>query len=357
MIFRQLFDAQTWTFTYVLADPATREAILIDTVFEQHLRDLALVRELGLTVRYVLDTHVHADHVTGAWLMRGAVGCKIALSRASGAAGADLLLDAGDTVAAGDVALEVRATPGHTDGCLTFVLADRSMAFTGDALLIRGAGRTDFQQGDAQRLFRSARTQILSLPDQCLLYPAHDYDGRSVTTVAEERAFNPRLGDRVREEDFVGYMENLGLPHPKRLAEAVPANLRCGRPGEGDAVPALPQWGPVVRTYAGVLEVEPSWVHAQGDTLTLVDVRELAEVRATPLGVIEGAMLVPLSTLRERLDDIPRDRPVITLCPAGARSAHAALVLERAGFAQVANLAGGLMRWRALGFPLPGAGA
>ncbi|MCB9785658.1 MAG: MBL fold metallo-hydrolase [Deltaproteobacteria bacterium] len=357
MIFRQLFDAPTWTFTYLLADEDTREAILIDTVFEQHLRDVALLRELGLTLRYTLDTHVHADHVTGAWLMRSALGSRIAMSRASGAEGADLLLDPGDRVQAGSVALDVRATPGHTDGCVTYVLADRTMAFTGDALLIRGAGRTDFQQGSAERLFDSVRTQVLSLPDDCLLYPAHDYDGRTVTTVAEERAFNPRLGDQVGKRDFVGYMDNLGLPHPKRLDVALPANLRCGRPLEGDEVPAAPTWGPVVRTYAGVLEIEPAWVHEHQDEVTLVDVREAAEVSATPLGVIAGARSVPLSALRERLDELPRDRPLITLCPAGARSAHAALLLERAGFERVANLAGGLMRWRALGFPMAAAAA
>jgi sulfur dioxygenase len=352
VIFRQLFDAQTWTYTYLLADDTSREGVLIDPVFEQHLRDVALVRELEVKLLYTLDTHVHADHVTGAWLMRDVLGSRIAIAKASGAHGADDDLDHGDVVRFGGLALEVRSTPGHTNGCVTYVLGDRSMAFTGDALLVRGAGRTDFQQGDAEMLFDSVRDQILSLPDDCIVYPAHDYNGRTSTTVGEERKHNPRLGDGVRKQDFVGYMSNLGLPHPKKLAEAVPANLQCGRPPEGTAVPCQPVWGPVIRTFAGVLEVGPDWVHAHRDELRFVDVRELEEVAATDMGKIEGSTVIPLSTLRERVSEVPHDRPVVTICPAGARSAQAALILEQAGVPSVANLFGGLIRWRALGYPV-----
>lgn len=352
IVFRQLFDSETWTYTYLLADPKSRDAILIDTVFEKHLRDLALIRELNLNLRYTLDTHVHADHVTGAWLMHEALGSKIVLAKASHAEGADLYLEPGDTIEAGSVKLEARATPGHTDGCMTFVLADESMAFTGDALLIRGAGRTDFQQGDAHLLFSSVREQILSLPEDCILYPGHDYNGRTSTTVAEERAHNPRLGDGKREEDFVAYMENLGLPHPKKLAQAVPANLVCGRPLDDASVPATPKWGPVVRTYAGVLEIDPEWVYKHLDELLVIDVREYEELSATPLGKLKGSMVVPLSELRERAEKIPKNKPVIAVCPAGGRSAQATLILEKAGFDRVANLNGGLFRWHDLGFPI-----
>ncbi len=341
MIFRQLFDSDSWTYTYLLADQSTREALLIDTVFEQHLRDLALLRELGLKLRYIVDTHVHADHVTGAWLMRQASGCQIAVARASNVVGSDLYLEHGSMLAAGSVKLLIRSTPGHTDGCMTLVLSDLSMGFTGDALLIRGAGRTDFQMGDARNLFKSVREQILSLPGECTLYPGHDYSGRTSTTVEEERAHNPRLGDGKREQDFVGYMENLGLPHPKKMKDAGPANLNCGRPCGGNTAPAVPDWGPVIRTFAGVLEIDPEWVHNNRDELVLVDVREREELIASPLGIIDGSIEIPLSILRDRLPDVPKTRPVITVCPAGARSAQAALILERAGFTQVANLTGG----------------
>ena len=316
------------------------------------MRDLALLRELGLTLRYTADTHVHADHVTGAWLMREATGSHIAFAKSSNAQDADRYLTHGDELSAGLVKLECRSTPGHTDGCMTFVLQDQSMAFTGDALLIRGAGRTDFQMGDAKMLFRSVREQVFSLPDDCKLYPGHDYNGRTSTTVREERAYNPRLGDGKREEDFVGYMENLGLAHPKQMDAAVPANLNCGRPDDENAAPKLPDWGPVVRTFAGVLEVDPEWVHKHRDQVVLIDVREQDEFEAGLLGQIEDCQRIPLSVLRDRLPDVPKDRPVITVCPAGARSAQAASILEAAGFTQVANLPGGLFRWQALGYPV-----
>jgi len=351
LIFRQLVDASTSTLTYVLADPNTREAVLIDSVFEQHLRDLALVRELDLTLLCTLETHVHADHVTGAWLMKQAVGSRINVPQDSGADGADRYLAHGDRVVFGSSVLEIRATPGHTDGCITYVLSDQSMAFTGDALLIRGAGRTDFQQGDPHRLYRSVREQIFSLPNDCCLYPGHDYSGRTVTSVGEERQHNPRLGDHVRERDFVGYMNNLGLPHPKRMDRAVPANLVCGRPAD-DAFPKPPGWGPVTRTFAGVWQVEPEWVHQHSGELCLIDVREEAEVAASPMGLLAGSKVIPLSVLRQRTDEVPRDCPTVTICPAGARSAFAATILEKSGVGKVANMRGGILEWRALGFPV-----
>src|SRR5690606_19885192 len=230
MIFRQLFDPPSSTYTYLLGDPATREALLIDPVFEQVRRDAALLQELGLRLRWTLETHVHADHVTGAWLLKERLKSRIGIGAASGAEGADQYLEPGAQVAFGKRLVEARATPGHTDGCMTYVLDDRSMAFTGDALLIRGCGRTDVQQGDPARLFLSVRTEIFSLPDECTLYPAHDYRGLTATSVGEEKLYNPRLAEGVLEQDFVGYMKHLGLPHPKQMDVAVPANLKCGKP-------------------------------------------------------------------------------------------------------------------------------
>lgn len=349
MLFRQLLDTDTSTFTYLLADEATREAVLIDCVYEQHFRDLALLRELDLRLTHTLETHVHADHVTGAWLMKQALGSSIGVSRASEAEGVDVSYAHGDTIAIGSLRLEVRATPGHTAGCVSFVLPSEKLVFTGDALLIRGAGRTDFQAGDPERLFRSVREQLLTLPPEFVVYPAHDYDGRCSSTIEEERRFNPRLGDGVREEDFVGYMKNLGLPHPKKLNIAVPANLVSGRPGDALNAPRLPDWGPVIRTYAGVLQVEPEWVHAHSAELTVIDVREIDEIKATEMGLLPHSVILPLSTLRQRLEELPKGRPIICVCPAGARSAIAATILEKAGVARVANLRGGILGWRAQG--------
>ena len=348
MLFRQLYDEQTSTYTYLLADAQSREAVLIDSVFEQHWRDLALIRELDLTLRMTLETHVHADHVTGAWLMKQATSSRIGLANAAGASCGDVLLAHGDVVRVGDIALEVRATPGHTAGCLSYVLPAERMVFTGDALLIRGAGRTDFQQGDAARLFHSVREQLFSLPDDYLVYPAHDYAGRCASTIGEERRHNPRLRDGVREPDFIGYMDNLGLAHPKQLELAVPANVACGQPAAGAHAPRPPGWGPVVRTYAGVWQVDPEWVHENTDVLTVIDVRESEEVKASPIESLPGARVMPLRTLREHVADVPRDRPVVVVCPSGARSAIAASILEKAGITHVASMRGGLLEYMAL---------
>lgn len=346
MLFRQLFDPQSSTYSYLLADTATREAVLIDPVYEQVRRDAALLEELGLKLVWTLETHVHADHVTGGWLLRHHCGSKIALSGDSGAQGADRMLQPGDRIDFGKRYLTVRATPGHTAGCLTYVLDSEEMAFTGDCLLIRGCGRTDFQGGDAGRLYTSVHTQIFTLPDDCLLYPGHDYRGLTVTSVGEEKAFNPRLGGQLSQGDFTGYMDNLGLDHPKKMDIAVPANLVCGRP-QDDAVPAdEPTWAPLSYTFAGIWELQPQWLEEHLSAAQILDVREAEEFDG-PLGHIPGARLIPLGELAGRSGELDSARPVVAVCRAGGRSAQATTILRRAGFKEVANLAGGMLRWRA----------
>lgn len=227
LIFRQLFDRESCTYTYLLADPKTKEAILIDPMYELVDRDVQIVRQLGLKLIYAANTHVHADHVTGTGLLKNQLPeCKSLISKISKAK-ADVYVEHGDNIEVGNVVLEVRSTPGHTDGCVTYVCHKEGMAFTGDALLIRGCGRTDFQQGDAARLYESVHSQILSLPDATKLYPAHDYKGFTVTTVAEEKSFNLRL--TKTKEEFIDIMKNLNLPYPKQIDVAVPSNMVCGQ--------------------------------------------------------------------------------------------------------------------------------
>jgi sulfur dioxygenase len=353
LIFRQLFDATSSTYTYLLGDAQSGRALLIDPVFEHVRRDSALLRELGVSLVATLETHVHADHVTGAWLLHQRTGSRILGAAAGGAQGLDRALTHGDRVEFGTRHLQVRATPGHTSGCLSFVLDDESMAFTGDALLIRGCGRTDFQHGSPQRLFQSVQAQILSLPPQCLLYPGHDYKGLTVSSVEEERRFNPRFGGSSNEADFAGYMNHLGLPHPKLMDIAVPANLRCGEPERPALLPEEPAWAALVWTFAGLWEIEPQALEDAGPQVQIVDVREPAEFTG-PLGHIRGAALIPLAELQARLVDIDCARPVVTVCRSGTRSAQAAVLLGKAGLTQVANLAGGMLRWRAAGYPVQG---
>jgi sulfur dioxygenase len=351
MVFRQLFDQQSSTYTYLLAERGSREALLIDPVFEQARRDVALLEELGLKLAWTLETHVHADHVTGAWLLKEKLGSRIAVPASSGAQGAERYLEPGDSIAFGKRTLEARATPGHTGGCLTYVLDDRSMAFTGDALLIRGCGRTDFQEGDARRLFRSVRAEIFSLPDACLLYPGHDYRGLTSTSVAEEKLYNPRLAESIGEEDFVGYMNHLGLPHPKQMEAAVPANLKCGKPEKTTSM--NPDWAPLTYTFAGIWEVQPHWLEEHLRDVQIVDVREADEFNG-PLGHLPGAKLIPLGSLNEKTSLLTKEKPVVAVCRSGARSAQATVMLARAGFDKVANLSGGMLRWRAQRFAVEG---
>jgi glyoxylase-like metal-dependent hydrolase (beta-lactamase superfamily II)/rhodanese-related sulfurtransferase len=335
----------------LLADAATRGAVLIDPVFEQARRDAALVEELGLKLAWTLETHVHADHITGAWLLREKLGSKIAVSRAGGAEGADRQLEDNEWIELGKRKIQVRATPGHTSGCLTYVLDDCSMAFTGDALLIRGCGRTDFQQGNARTLFRSVRDQIFSLPDDCIVYPGHDYRGLTMTSVGEEKLYNPRLAESIGEGDFVGYMEHLGLAHPKQMDLAVPANMKCGRPEKTSNQD--PEWAPLTYTFAGIWEVQPHWLEENLRAVQIVDVREPDEFNG-PLGHVPGAVLIPLGKLSAKTEELEKAKPLVVVCRSGARSAQATLMLGKAGFDKVANLSGGMLRWRAQRFPVDG---
>lgn len=223
---RQLFDPGSSTYTYLVWDEASREAALIDPVREQIDRDLQLIAELGLSLRHTLDTHVHADHVTAAGAIRERTGVKTVMGRL-GASCADVQLADGESISLGKSLVRAMDTPGHTDDSVSYLI--EGGVFTGDALLIRGCGRTDFQNGDSSTLYASVTGRIFALPDDTIVWPAHDYRGQTSSTVGEEKRFNPRLAGRTRDE-FVAIMASLHLPPPAKLAEAVPANRACGMP-------------------------------------------------------------------------------------------------------------------------------
>ncbi|MDU0111886.1 MBL fold metallo-hydrolase [Psychrosphaera aquimarina] len=345
MIFRQLFDAKSSTFTYILADEKSKVSVIIDPVFEQVNRDLALINELGLKLAYVFDTHCHADHVTGSWLLKHKTNSLIASAKAIGAENVDVQLKDNDKISFGQYEIEVRATPGHTDGCLTYVLHSQKMAFTGDALLIRGCGRCDFQQGSASQLFDSILQQIFSLPDDFSLYPGHDYSGRCSTSVAEEKQFNARLGGNASKQDFIGYMDNMKLPHPKYIDIALPGNLVSGKPEE---IPQEPTWAPVELSYGGIYQVSPYWVATHLDKVTILDVRENEEVQQSK---IKGAVTIPLGEVSAKLSTIPTDKPIVTFCRSGRRSALAVDILKKSGLTDVANIKGGMLAWQDQSLP------
>ncbi|MEW6613671.1 MAG: MBL fold metallo-hydrolase [Pseudomonadota bacterium] len=231
MIFRQLFDPTTSTLTYLLGDEATRQAVLIDSVLEQVDRDLALLQELGLTLAYTLETHIHADHVSGAKRLRELTGCKISVPDPAKLDCADLLVREGEPLQLGSLRIEPLHTPGHTDVDFCYRVGDR--VFTGDTLLIDGCGRTDFQSGDAAALYRSVQDKLFTLPGETLVYPGHDYNHRRVSSIEQERLRNPRLGGGKTLDEFVAIMDNLNLPKPAQIERAVPANLGCGRAAAG----------------------------------------------------------------------------------------------------------------------------
>ncbi|QNT69467.1 MBL fold metallo-hydrolase [Defluviicoccus vanus] len=230
MLFRQLFEPETSTYTYLLGCVRTGEAILIDPVLETIDRDLHLLQSLGLRLVYSIETHVHADHLTAAWELRRRRGCQVVYPAAEGVACADVQLSEEEPLTVGALQLWLLHTPGHTVGSACYLLADRAppMLFSGDALLIEGCGRTDLQGGDAAALYASVHARILSLPDDTLVYPGHDYNQRRVSSVGQERLRNPRLGDGKTLGEFIAIMTNLNLPLPNQINTAVVANRCCG---------------------------------------------------------------------------------------------------------------------------------
>lgn len=225
--FAQLYEQDTSTYTYIIADPYTREAAIIDPVLEMVERDLTLLHELNVKLKYILDTHIHADHITGSGELRKKTGAKSCVSEHAGADCIDIPLQDGQCLMLGAHKLDVMYTPGHTNSCVTFYFDGR--LFTGDCLLIRGCGRTDFQQGSAEELFNSVRTKLFCFPDDTLVYPGHDYKGHTASTVGLEKKFNLRLSLNTDKEKFLKVMADLKLDNPKRIHEAVPANMACGK--------------------------------------------------------------------------------------------------------------------------------
>ena len=320
MIFRQLFDAESSTYTYLLADETTREAVLIDPVREQLPRDLGLLRELELKLAYVLDTHVHADHITAAGSLRAQTGARTVAGR-KGPSCADVRVGRGDEIRVGAITISVLETPGHTDDSVTYRVDDH--LFTGDALLIRAVGRTDFQNGDARQLYDTITRVLFALPDETQVHPAHDYKGLTVTTIGEEKRFNARVAGRSREE-FVELMNGLDLPKPKKIDEAVPANRACGlAPGRD------------------VREIEPAALATRQAPGRIIDVRERLEFDGEH-GHLAGAELVPLADLKAAAERWNRSEPLYLVCETGERSARAAALLLELGFSNVSSVRGGM---------------
>ncbi|ACB54086.1 unknown [Crocosphaera subtropica ATCC 51142] len=234
MLFRQLFDAESSTYTYLIADRTLKQALLVDPVLEQVERDRQLLNELGLTLKYCLETHIHADHITGTGKLREITECLGIVPENAQIACADRWMKDKEVLQLGNVIVEAIATPGHTDSHFAY-LVNRKAILTGDALFIRGCGRTDFQSGDPGTLYDSVTQRLFTLPDETLVYPGHDYRGHTVSTIAEEKQYNPRFVGRTPQSgslrdrsEFITFMTNLNLPNPKKMMEAVPANEQCG---------------------------------------------------------------------------------------------------------------------------------
>ncbi len=343
MIFRQLFHAETCTYTYLVADRAGGEALIIDPVFERVDRYIQLLAELDLRLVKVLDTHVHADHITGMGELRDRTKCVTVMGEQSSVDVVSMRVAEGDTIDIEGVRLEVMYTPGHTDDSYSFRLADR--VFTGDTLLIRGTGRTDFQNGDARAAYDSIFNKLLKLADETLVYPAHDYKGDTVSTIGEEKAHNPRL--QVSSVDqYVDIMNNLKLPNPRLMDVAVPANLSIGL-GQGGAEPSA--WA---LTVAQVIEQ-----HGRPD-IALVDLREDAE-RARH-GVIPGSIHAPYTRLDRFIKPggvlremaVSTGKKLVYYCAYGERSAMAVQTSREIGLDNVCHLVGGIGAWAEAGGPI-----
>jgi sulfur dioxygenase len=327
----QLFDPASSTCTYLLFDTDSREALIIDPVDEQLERDLGVLREYGLTLVLAVETHAHADHVTSAGLLVEHTGARTAAPEACGIRTATLQLQDGAELAFGRERLRALHTPGHTAGSMCFYWEHGSQrhVFTGDTLLINGCGRTDFQSGDAAALYRSITERLFTLPDDTVVWPGHDYQGRQHSSIGAEKRGNARLAGKSLEE-FTAIMQGLDLPKPRRLDEAVPANLQSGlrHDAEGASLLAVrPAQG-----YAGNISPQLAWSWVERGEAVLIDVRSDAEREW--VGFVPGAvglawkqwpgMALNVDFDRQLLAAVPADKKVVLLCRSGVRSIAAA---------------------------------
>jgi glyoxylase-like metal-dependent hydrolase (beta-lactamase superfamily II)/rhodanese-related sulfurtransferase len=343
MIFRQLFDSVSGTYSYILASRAGGEALIVDPVLEKVDRYCQLLRELDLRLVKAVDTHLHADHVTGLGCLRDRTHCVTIMGEQTKADVVAMRVADGDKVTIEGVNLDVMYTPGHTDDSYSFLMGDR--VFTGDTLLIRGTGRTDFQNGDARAQYDSIFNRLLKLPDETLVYPAHDYKGDTVSTIGEERRYNPRL--QVRSiDDYVTLMANLKLPNPKMMDVAVPANMRVG----------LHQ-AELAKQGLSLSAREAIECLGRPDVL-LVDVREASE--RTKRGTISGALHAPYPVIADNLKPggmlrevaAATGRRIVFLCAYGERSAMAVQAAQEAGLVNAAHIEGGMDAWKKAGGPV-----
>ena len=337
MIFRQLFDSVSGTYTYLLASRRGGEALIIDPVLEKVERYLQLIKELDLRLVKAVDTHLHADHITGLGALRDRTHCITVMGEMSKADVVSMRLADGDKLTIEGVALEAIYTPGHTDDSYSFWMNDR--VFTGDTLLIRGTGRTDFQNGDARAQYDSIFNRLLKLPDETLVYPAHDYKGETVSTIGEEKVFNPRL--QVKSvDDYVALMNNLNLPNPKMMDVAVPANMKVGFAQE-----AIAQRGWAVTAKAAIALV------GRPD-IALVDLRERLEREKS--GVIPGSLHAPYPDLAANVHPggmlhelaSATGKRLLFYCAFGERSAMAVQAAQDAGLATACHIHGGIDAWK-----------
>lgn len=342
MTFHQLFEAETSTYTYLLADPDTKEAILIDPVLETVERDLKLISEYGYKLQYVLDTHIHADHITGAGEIRQRTGAKSAVSAKAKVSCVDVPLKDGEEIKFGKYSIKALETPGHTDSCMSYYIDGK--IFTGDALLIRGTGRTDFQQGSSAKLYDSITAKLFNLPEDTVVYPGHDYRGQTTSSIEMEKKYNPRIGGGKTKEQFMQIMAELKLANPKKIHEAVPANLACGM--------VKPKAGLQPATVDGIREVQPAQVRAHLGQAQLIDVRNPDEF-VGELGHIEGARLVTLGKdLMDFLKMADREAEIVFICRSGGRSGEATRISQEMGFKRTMNMRGGMLLWNEQAFPV-----
>jgi glyoxylase-like metal-dependent hydrolase (beta-lactamase superfamily II)/rhodanese-related sulfurtransferase len=343
MIFRQLFDSASGTYTYILASRPGGEALIIDPVLEKVDRYLQLIRELDLKLVKAVDTHLHADHITGLGALRDHTHCITVMGEQSQADVVSMRVAEGDRVEVEGLRLDVLYTPGHTDDSYSFLLPDR--VFTGDTLLIRGTGRTDFQNGDPRAQYDSIFNKLLKLPDAMLVYPAHDYKGDTVSTIGEEKLFNPRL--RVKSMDeYAELMNNLKLPNPKMMDVAVPANIRVGL--HQDEV-ARKGWA---------LSVGDAMALRARSDIALIDLREKSEREKH--GVIPGSLHLPYPQLPSEIGSggmlhelaSQPDKRIVFYCAFGERSAMAVQAAQDAGFRTACHIAGGIDAWKKANGPL-----